>query len=135
MALPRPNDTCCRAGLDIMLIVTKQQMQTLAAPYAAAFHQRIRTFLHDRAPELATAAGPELDNQIAASCHDAESLGCVSEQEIVLFVILSLLHGPGFATREDWAIQAVATHKAAGRASGVAQALMAASATRGRTGR
>lgn len=101
-------------------------MAILAEPFEAKFRDRVRAFLQTSVPELAAGAGADLDNRIAQGRIDATALGCETEQELVLFMVLSLLHGRDFTEREPWA-SAIAHHRRAKRQSGLAVALMDAS--------
>ena len=79
--------------------------------------------------------GKELQPRIESGLAEAAALRIVSEQEQVLYVVLAMLNGPRFAEVEPWARQVVARHIASGRQSGLAQALMDATASPDGAGR
>lgn len=118
-----------------MLQIRPAQFDTLAVPFEAAFVERVRRFVQEKAPALVDAAGDEFEPTLADALRDARELGVVSEREQVLHVILCLVHGVGFAGREPWAMAVVQSRREAGYASGLPQAMMdAAGAAPGRGG-
>lgn len=109
-----------------MLQIRPAQFDTLAAPFEAAFLARVRHFVQAQAPALVTQAGPHFEARLQGGLRDAQAMGVVSEREQVLHVVLCLIHGVGFASREAWAKDVVQARRDAGYASGLPQALMEA---------
>jgi hypothetical protein len=109
-----------------MITLRKEQLDAFTAPFDPMFLARVQEFIHTHAPELSERTGVELNRRIAEGRADAVALGCKTEQEQVLFIVLSLLHDRDFVLREPWS-SAILHHRATKRQSGMAMALMDAS--------
>ncbi len=114
-----------------MMEISAQQVSAFESPLRVAFRARVRAFLESQAPQVAAKAGEHLDARIDRGRDEAERLGCVTEQELVLFIVLALIHGDDFATTQPWARDAIAEHKAAGVTGGLPQTLRAAAPVSG----
>ena len=82
-------------------------------------------------PQLVEQSEPDLDRRIDKGLDKAELLGIESEQEQVMFVILTLLDGIDFTDTEPWAATAIDRFRSTRRQSGLVQDLMDARKAKG----
>lgn len=107
-----------------MLTISPVQRNLISRPYRVEFLGRVRRFLDENMPRLVEQMEPELDRRIDRGLDKAELLNIESEQEQVMFVVLTLLDGPGFTESEPWAVATIDRFLGAGRDSGLVQELM-----------